>query len=358
MDRNSPKHRRWMLYGAYGFTGRMILLEALRRGHRPTIAGRDAKRVSDLAKRHDLSWRVVSLEELSALRASMDGIDLVLNAAGPFSETGARLIAACLDAGISYADVSGEFHHIRALADYDEAARKAGIAILTGAGFGVTFGECLAHLALARVRNVKRLRVSVAAANAQTTATVRRTVVEVLAKGGYAVERGRLRQRALAHSHWTVQNHGENHAFAAAPLGELAALHRSANIRDIVVGRPMPARQARILRLLSPWLRLALSIPALRKRAVRDGSKPRIATASGHAPEFHSRIWVEVWDDLEHLHLFRLETGEGYAETAKATMVTVEEMLASDCLSGSFTPASAFGYALLDKFDGVLINGD
>jgi len=34
----------WMLYGAYGTTGRLIVDEALRRGHRPVLAGRNAVR--------------------------------------------------------------------------------------------------------------------------------------------------------------------------------------------------------------------------------------------------------------------------------------------------------------------------
>jgi short subunit dehydrogenase-like uncharacterized protein len=38
----------WMLYGAYGSTGRLILDEALRRGHRPILAGRDDARLSAL----------------------------------------------------------------------------------------------------------------------------------------------------------------------------------------------------------------------------------------------------------------------------------------------------------------------
>ncbi|WP_034995553.1 saccharopine dehydrogenase family protein [Beijerinckia mobilis] len=350
-------NQQWMLYGAYGFTGGMILDDALRRGHRPSIAGRDRNRLQELARTHDLPYRVVSLDDKQALCAALGEVDLVLNAAGPFSETGARLIAACLDVGTAYADISGEFHHIRTLARHDAAAKKAGIAILTGAGFGVTFGECLAHYALSRVQDAVRLRVSVAADNAQTTATVRRTVVEVLAKGGYAVELGKLRRRPLAHTHWTFKDRGESRSFAAAPLGELAALYRSTNIHDIVVGRQLSAGKARILRLLSPWLRLALSIPALRKRAGRIGSKPQTAQSPGNPAEFRSRIWVEAWDRLGRSHLFYLETGEGYAETAKATLVNVEKMLSHDGLAGSFTPASAFGYALLDQLDDVQISG-
>lgn len=339
-------HRPWMLYGAYGLTGRLILAEALRRGHRPVLTGRDAERLRALAAAHGLACRVASLDEPGELAASLDGVDLVLNAAGPFSETGPPLIEACLQAGTCYVDISGEFHHIAALAGYDECARSAGIAILTGAGFGVTFGEGLALYALEQVPNAVRLRLSVAAANAQTTATVRRTIIEVLAKGGYAVEHGRMRHRALAHQSWVIADGLTSHPFAAAPLGELAALFRSTNVKEIVVGRPLRPGAARVLRVLSPFLQFALSIPAIRRLASRD----RTPRQTGNPPAesgLRSWVWAEVWSDAGELHLFRLDTGEGYAATASAALANAEALLERSDLRGSLTPGAAFGPAVL-----------
>ena len=43
-------HSTWMLYGASGFTGRMIAKEALRRGHHPILAWR--RRDPDAAVGH------------------------------------------------------------------------------------------------------------------------------------------------------------------------------------------------------------------------------------------------------------------------------------------------------------------
>jgi short subunit dehydrogenase-like uncharacterized protein len=45
-----PTRPDWMLYGAYGTTGRVILDEALRRGHRPILAGRDGAQLSALGQ--------------------------------------------------------------------------------------------------------------------------------------------------------------------------------------------------------------------------------------------------------------------------------------------------------------------
>lgn len=40
----------WLLYGAYGFTGRLLATEAVGRGHRPILAGRRLERVEEIAR--------------------------------------------------------------------------------------------------------------------------------------------------------------------------------------------------------------------------------------------------------------------------------------------------------------------
>lgn len=337
----------WMLYGAYGFTGRLIVEEALRRGHRPILAGRDARRLEALAKPHGLQFLPLTLGDPAALRSAIRGAGMVVNAAGPFAETGPKLVEACLGTATSYMDVSGEIHHLQSLEARDAAAKAAGIAILTGAGFGVTYGDCLARYAVDRLPDATGLRLSVAAANAQTTPGAQRTIIDVLAKGGYAVEDGRFRRCALAHRTWTIGSASAEIPFAAAPLGELAALRRSTGVADIIVGRPMRTGPALALRLLSPVLQAALSIPAVRRAAGRDRGKP-LAMAPEPAGGWRSRLWADVSNDRGDALTFELETGEGYAATADAALANIEALLTHD-LRGSFTPGLAFGSALLDR---------
>ena len=51
----------WLLYGANGFTGRMIAREAVRRGLRPVIAGRNERAVARLARELELPFRCFAL---------------------------------------------------------------------------------------------------------------------------------------------------------------------------------------------------------------------------------------------------------------------------------------------------------
>lgn len=344
--------RPWLIYGAYGFTGRMIVDEAIRRGHRPVLAGRDPKRLGELAQRTGLPHLAIRLDDEGQLRAQIASHGLVLNAAGPFTETGRPLIEAALATRTPYLDVSGEIQHLRFVADLDQRARNAGVALLTGAGFGVTFGDSLARHVVDRLPDATHLRLSVDANNAQTTPAVHRTVLSVLAEGGYAVEGGKWRSRPLGHAAWTVSDGSQVASFASAPLGELAAVHGWAKAPNVVVGRPLAASAARQLRLLSPLIKGALKIAPLRRWLGRSkGNDAPVAT-----PEpvggWRSQVWAEAWNARGERVVSRLQTGEGYAATARAAIVNAEALSTAN-LRGAFTPASAFGADHVLKIPGV-----
>src|SRR5271169_1564459 len=111
------KPRSWMLYGATGHTGHMIARHALERGHRPLVAGRNAPTITALSEELDLEHRVLALDDPAGLRAALDDVGLVLNAAGPFLHTAPALAQACLTAGVHYLDISNELQVFRVLYD-------------------------------------------------------------------------------------------------------------------------------------------------------------------------------------------------------------------------------------------------
>src|SRR3984957_12784462 len=98
----------WMIYGAYGYTGRLVAALAAERGELPVIAGRDERRLRDLGERFELEYRTVNLSAPPALRAALKGIDVVAHCAGPFSSTATPMVDACLATGTHYLDITGE----------------------------------------------------------------------------------------------------------------------------------------------------------------------------------------------------------------------------------------------------------
>jgi short subunit dehydrogenase-like uncharacterized protein len=324
-------NHRWMLYGAYGTTGRLILDEALRRGHRPLLAGRSASRLSDLASKTGLDAVAFGVESVAQALPALEGVSLVLNAAGPFFETGHPLRRLCLEARASYVDVSGEIGDFIAAMDCDAEAWERRIAIISGAGYGVVFGEAAAARAASRLADASWLRLSLATENALSSRGAALSTASVLAGGGYVVSHGELRARPTAHRTWHVEADPAQR-FAAAPLAEVVAAHRLTGIREIVAGVPLPLAAAIALR----WAGRLVGTMLLRRT---DGVKPSPKPAS---PEPQSRVWAEAGNAAGKRVTALLETGEGYTHAAMAAVRAVERVLAERPI-GVRTPAQAFG---------------
>jgi len=86
----------WLIYGANGYTGRLVAVEARRRGLRPVLAGRHASPIETLAAKLNLPARVFDLGDARAVAAALADMVVVANCAGPFSATSAQMIDACL----------------------------------------------------------------------------------------------------------------------------------------------------------------------------------------------------------------------------------------------------------------------
>lgn len=81
--------KRWMIYGAYGYTGRLIAEQAVQQGMQPILAGRSEAKLAALAQQLGCDYRGFSLDADSA--SHLTGIHLLLHCAGPFSATSAPM---------------------------------------------------------------------------------------------------------------------------------------------------------------------------------------------------------------------------------------------------------------------------
>jgi len=328
----------WMLYGAYGRTGRLILEEAVRRGHRPVLAGRDDVELSALERTTGLRTERLPLDDGRALRASLSRVSCILLAAGPYHVTGPAMRAACLDAGCSYLDINGDIKDLTAALACDEAAQLRGVAIIPGVGYGVVFGECIAAHVACRLPSATWLRLSLATRTAGSSRGAMLSRAAAMAAGGREIHDGALRASAMASFTWRVPS-GDPYGLrlASAPLAELVAVHRSTGIRNIVAGIPLSGVAAAVMRIGGPWIgRLLLRYASL--RSTRHEQSPSEAAIAA----LRSRVWAEAGDATGARVAAMLETGEGYRAAAAAAVAGVELQL-RDHRAGAFTPVQAFG---------------
>jgi short subunit dehydrogenase-like uncharacterized protein len=128
---------KWLIYGANGYTGDLAAREAVARGHRPILAGRNRDAILALAKELDLEHRIFSLDDKVAADAVLREVEVVLHCAGPFSHTYKPMADACLRTGTHYLDITGEIEVFEGLAARDSEAKEAKVMLMPGVGFDV-----------------------------------------------------------------------------------------------------------------------------------------------------------------------------------------------------------------------------
>jgi short subunit dehydrogenase-like uncharacterized protein len=339
----------WVIYGANGVTGQMVLAAALAAGQRPIIAGRDGAAVRALAARHGLEAAVVSLDDRLALEALLRRSSRVLHTAGPFPRTAPPMIDACLATATPYVDITGEVDALAATLARDAEARRIGIPLIAGAGFGVTAGDCLAaHVARHRP-TATRLLLGVDVQTAQRSAGAALSRLEVLGGGGAWVEAGGLVHGGIAHRSFRATVGDRHQTFVAAPLAEALAAHRTTGIAEVIVGIPVPRLVAPLMRWLGPLLQRVARWSVLRRLAGRPVSKVDVDAAG--QPPLRSLVWAQASDDGGSFASV-LELGEGYGFAADV-MVLVAKLLSERPLTGALTPAAAFGADLVLQLPGV-----
>src|SRR4051812_14518598 len=137
------------VYGATGYTGRLVAAELRRRGAEMVLAGRSRAKLEILAE--DLGGgieiRDAGLDDPGALRSVLEPCAAVIACAGPFLLHGEPVLAAAVDARTHYLDTTGEQPFmVKVFEDYGASARRAGVALVTAMGFDYAPGDMIAAL--------------------------------------------------------------------------------------------------------------------------------------------------------------------------------------------------------------------
>lgn len=334
----------WLIYGATGFTGRLVVEEAVRRGHRPIVAGRDPEKLGPLAGHHRLEFRAAPADGVAAI---LDGVEAVLNVAGPFSRTAAPVIDACLSRSVAYADVSGEGATFAAAYARDAEAVGREVAVVPGVGFDVVASDCLARHVAERVPGAVRLELAVAGAGRPSAGTLL-SVLEGL-PGGTKVRRGdAIRRRPFGRGLARIRFADRTRLALPMPLADLWSAARTTRIENITAYAALSTPVA--LSLWSGWPVASVAVPAVGRLLslppLRGPLTRRVARLPGPTEATRRTTHAEVWaratgGDGRAVEAW-LETGNAYDFTARSAVLAVERLLA-DRPRGALTPALAFG---------------
>jgi short subunit dehydrogenase-like uncharacterized protein len=147
-----------LVFGATGFTGRMVVKRLLELDLPVRIAGRSEERLQKLSDRHGgLDWVIADVKDPASVPRAADGASVLVTTVGPYTWWGHIAADAAIDQGIPYIDITGEPGWLRKLFDeYSPRAAEAGVPMLPAFGYDYVPGNLAGGIALERAGDAAR----------------------------------------------------------------------------------------------------------------------------------------------------------------------------------------------------------
>ena len=141
---NNPANYDFVVYGASGFTGKLVVEYALNQYSNEdiswAIAGRNLEKLQNLKEKlkltNDVGIIQVDSEDQSSIDALVQQTKCVLTTVGPYQLYGDKVVRACISSGTDYVDLCGEvgFMH-KIISECSAEAKQTGARIVFSCGF-------------------------------------------------------------------------------------------------------------------------------------------------------------------------------------------------------------------------------
>jgi short subunit dehydrogenase-like uncharacterized protein len=336
----------FLLYGANGYTGRLIARYASDYGLKPLLAGRNREALEPLANSLNLPWRVLDLEDPADLDSILAEVDVVLHAAGPFRHTARPMMEACIRTRTHYLDITGEIAVFERAKSMHERAVEAGIMMMSGVGFDVVPTDCIAlHLKnlLPDATHLKLAFGSVGGGLSHGTAI---TMAEGAGEPGAARVNGRIVPVPIGQKGIWVDFGIKKLFTMTIPWGDVSTAYTTTGIPNIETYTAIAPSTHRLLKYqwLFNWF---LRLPFVRARSIRKIKARPAGPDDARRERSRCLVWGEVTNAKGEIRRARLTGPEGYTLTAISSLIITRKVLEGSFKTGYQTPAGCYGEDLI-----------
>lgn len=342
-----------LLYGANGYTGVLIAKYAAQYGLQPILAGRREEAIKPLANELNLPYKIIDINNAAQLKEALNGIKLVIHAAGPFADTAKQMIDACLQTGTHYLDINGDISVFETIKRYDAAAKEKNIMLLPGAGFDVVPTDCMALRLKNKLPDATHLKLAFASVGGGISHGTAMTMASKLGYGGAARENGKIVRQALGKEGMWV-DFGENKLFVMSiPWGDVSTAYYTTGIPNIQAYTAIKPGIYRMMKLQGTfnWL--------LRMEWVKNMIRKKIKKRpAGPSDEMRSKaksfVWGEVRNTRGEVISDHFTCADGYTLTAHSCLIIAKKILEENFKPGYQTPATCYGEGLVKEIPGTV----
>jgi short subunit dehydrogenase-like uncharacterized protein len=329
-----------LIYGATGYTAKLIIALARERGADLVLAGRSETGVRQIAKSNNMDARVFGLDDRDGLDAALSEVAVVLHCAGPFSHTSKQMVDACIRNRRHYLDITGEIDVFEACAARSAAAADNGVMLLPGVGFDVVPSDCLAAHVASKVAAPNRLTLAIAGLNKRSRGTAR-TGVEGIGRG-LRVRRGGQIVRLKNPIRREIAFGNRNLPCMTLSWGDVATAYYSTGAKDIEVLFESVPEIDQFLKL-SQFMRFLLATGPAQKMLKRWIDKQPEGPDARERAQGSATIFAEVVDVDGASARAILRMGDAYSFTADSALTVAMTVASGNHKPGFQTPSQVFG---------------
>ena len=333
------------IYGAYGYTGRLIVDECLAKGLKPVIAGRDPQKTESYAKQYGLDYAVFDVTETSKVEDWLKDAFALIHCGGPFVHTAKEMVEACLATNTHYLDITGEYQVFDLVKSYDAAAKAKKLMLMPGAGFDVVPSDCLAAYLKDALPSATDLQLAFVSKGGGLSRGTTKTMIENLGEPQVVRKNGKYHEQLMGSSTQHISYGEFDQLSMGISWGDVSTAYTSTEIPNIEVFAGTSVEQvAKVKKMgkLSFLLKSRLVKNFLMSRLDKKPDGPR----DEKRVNGRMHLWGKVSDGSESKEA-RLSTPNGYTLTALASVHIAQKMLAGDFKVGYQTPSTAYGSRLV-----------
>ncbi len=344
--------KKFLLYGANGYTAGLIIQYAQDFGLIPIVAGRTASKIEPIAKTHGLESRVFSLDNAAEVEKGLDGVNVVLHCAGPFKYTAKPMMEACLNTGTHYLDITGEMEIFELGNQLDSRAKEQGIMIMPGTGFDVVPTDCLASYLKNQLPDATHLELGIASDGGGVSRGTAKTVVENLGEPGAIREDGKIIPVRAAFKTRRIPFDDKTLLGVTIPWGDVSTAYHNTGIPNILVYMAANKKMVRSMKMQNyfGWLLGTNMVKNFLRKKV-DQRKPGPGEAK--RKKARSLIWGEVKNKKGATKTANIVGPEGYTLTALTALLITKKVIDGDYKTGFQTPGKAYGQDLILEIEGT-----
>ncbi|MEQ1311990.1 saccharopine dehydrogenase NADP-binding domain-containing protein [Acinetobacter sp. XH1639] len=343
----SSPPKTWMIYGANGYTGELIAREAVKRGLKPVLAGRNQKKIQELAQELQLEAKVFDLANTDEAARHIQGNNLVMHCAGPFSATSKLMIEACLKAKAHYLDITGEITVFEQTHSYDRLAKQADVVLCSGVGFDVIPTDCVAAALKKALPDATHLSLGFDSETKLSPGTAK-TNIEGLANGGKIRKDGKIISVPLAHHVKKIDFGNGAKTAMTIPWGDVSTAFYTTGIPNIEVLIPASSAMvwgAKSANCFRPLLKLS-SVQKIIKTYLGKTVQGPDEQVRDQLPTF---VWGEARNAKGEVKTARVRTANTYSLTITGALAVIEYLMIHQPDGGAYTPAKLIGADLVSQ---------